>query len=243
MALLNTAASLSFGDALQLADGLFQKQVRIQPSISDTTVRNIVSQPVTPDTFRQIDNTVFLNVTETEELNYKVAISEKPVADLGAVVDYVSRESTPLVLTSVLSIRNFDIRSDPVEFLTEVAGNFSTDLSNVLDESQSAASSLFDLGADEIDKKISVLRIWQLNATIVQVLGGRLDARRHLTFGDSFNYLIEELSLSYDESFGDNIGLTLTLKNLLNIQPEQGIRRGGRLGETIQGALAVSNPF
>lgn len=244
MALLNTSASLSFGDALQLANGLFQQQVRIRPlSLENQSFRNRVSQNFNLDPFRQQDNIVFLNVTENEELTYRVVLSEKPVADIGAAIDYISRESTPLVLTSILSVRNFDVRSDPAEFLGQIVGSFSPVVSNVINETASFASNFFDLGADEIDKKISALRFWQLNAVVVEILGVRLDARRHLTTGDTFNYLIEEISLTYDESFGDNIGLTLSCKNLLNIQDEQTTKRGSKIGEIIQGSLSLANPF
>ena len=242
MALLSTIADLSFGDVLQLADGLFQNTVRIRPS-NRNLIQNLAALGRQVNPFREEDQIVFLSVTEVEELTYRTAITEKPVADLGGAFDYISRESTPLNLTTIFSNRSFDIRSDPVEFLTGLAGSFAPEVANVIDQQASFASNFFDLGADEIDKKIRTLRFWQLNAIPVEVLGAKLDASNHLTAGDSFNYLIEEISLVYDESFGDNVGANITLKNLLNIQGQQSQRQGGRLGEVINTVLTLANPF
>jgi len=234
MALLGAISKISsnIGQGLQLIDSLFQDQITISAASGE-------------------DDTIFLNVVESTNLNFAVAISEKPVADLGASSDYISRQSTPLVLTGQISNRSLNLGADPVEFLVQHAASLVPGAGAVLGAAaglagtiNSLAGDFFDLGRDEIDKKISTLLKWELNAEVVEVLGLRLDATKLTPLPESFNYLIESIDLTHSKESGDNVNLTITLKNLLNIQrPRTGSRKGGRFTDILAGALNVPNPF
>lgn len=234
MALLGAISkvSSSIGQGLQLIDSLFQNQITISAASGD-------------------DDTIFLNVVESSQLDFVVKITEKPVADLGAASDYISRQSTPLVLSGQISNRSLNLGADPVEFLLQHAASFVPEIGSVLNAAAGVAGTVasfagdfFDLGRDEIDKKLSTLVKWQLNAEVVEVLGLRLDAAKITPLPESFNFLIESINSTHSKETGDNVDINITFKNLLNIQKVQiGNRRGGRFTDVLAGALNVSNPF
>jgi len=231
MALVNAARNISsFSDAFNFVDDLTQKVVRIRRKSSG--LRGLPFTPPNINPFAVSDKEIFLNVVENEDLEYTVDITEKPIADLGAAGDYVSRTSTSLVLTSVISNRSFNLLSDPYEALGDIARSFAPGVAAGIDAGVGLASEFIDLGGDEMDAKIRNLRSWQVNAEVVEVLGARLDATKHISKNETFTYLIEKIALSYSTDFGDGIGLTLTLKNLLHISEDnEGIKKGGKLGE------------
>ena len=213
------------GTSIGLVDTLFQKQVSIQNKDDK-------------------DDVVVLNVTESETMTLSVNITEKPVADLGAASDYTSRTSTPFELTGQISNRTLDLGDDPAEFLTQHVASIVPGVFNAFNAAASLAGNFFDLGKDEIDKKISTLMKWQLNATVVKVLGARLDATKFTPLPETFNYLIQEITPVASTESGDNVNFTIRLKNLLNIQePTVGTKKGSKLTDTIAGALNIPNPF
>jgi hypothetical protein len=103
------------------------------------------------------EDIVYLNVTEAENLNLVVNITEHPVADLGGIVDYVSRTSIPLTLSGVITNRNLDLRRDPVGAVLSRAAAFAPAVFNAVDSAASVAGKFFDLGADEKIRKLQVL--------------------------------------------------------------------------------------
>ncbi|MCH7928815.1 MAG: hypothetical protein IID03_12680 [Candidatus Dadabacteria bacterium] len=246
MALVTAIQSIgSFSDALVFAQDIIQDVVRIRRLSAGIAPPFSLTNP-----FAVSDSEIFLNITEVEELTYKVVITEKPVGDIGAASDYISRESTPLILTSLISNRSFNVLNDPVQALTDIANSFAPAVAAGIETGKSIAGKFIDLGADEIDLKIRNLRAWQLKGEIVQVLGVRLDPFNHMTKNDTFNFLIEEIALTYDKSFGDSVGLTITMKNLLNLddgvvnKDKEPTKRGGKLGESLGLVLPPgSNPF
>jgi hypothetical protein len=246
MSLINSALNIgSVSEAIEFASGLTQDVVRIRRNAGG---RGLPFTLPNPNPFAVNEEEIFLNVVEVEELEYKVDISEKPVANLGAASDYVSRTSTPLVLTSIICNRSFNLLADPVEALTDIAKSIAPGIAANIEKGVGLASKFIDIGGDEMDAKIKNLRSWQLNADIVDVLGARLDATRHISKNETFSYLIESIALTYSPDFGDGIGLTITLKNLLNIQEvdlTQKVKRGGKLGGGIEAALPDNfvNPF
>lgn len=241
MALIQAAQNIgSFSDAVNFTDNFLGNVVRLRRLSAGK------APPFNTVNFNpKSDKEIFLNVTEDESLTYKVAITDKPVGNIGVTTDYIAREAEPLVLTSIISNRSFNVLSDPAQALRDIASTISPRTSAVLNGSASLAGNLFDLGGDEIDAKIRTIRGWQVRGEIVNVLGVRLDALNHISKNETFNYLVEEIALSYNASFGDNVGLTVTLKNLLNLD-ESGRRkkRGGKLGESLTGNIPPSiNPF
>ena len=191
-----------------------------------------------------VDDAVVFNTVDSETLNFLVQVTEKPVADKGSAVDYVSRVATPYVLTGVLSNRTVDLAEDPAEFITQHIASLVPDVAAVVNVAASVAGKFFDLGLDEIDRKIRTLHKWQLNATVVEVLGGRLDAQKLTPLDELLTFLIIGIEPTNDLTTGDNVGFTLTLKNFLNIQdPVGGILKGSKITDTITGALNLPNPF
>jgi len=241
MALVSAVQSITdVNDALLFAESIIQNVVRIRRLSAGTAPPFSITNP-----FAVSDSEIFLNVTEAENLTYSVDISEKPVGDIGAASDYISRNSTPLVLTSIISNRSNNVLNDPVQALEDIAASLSPSVASGVQTGLGLASKFIDLGADEMDLKIKNLRSWQVKAETVQVIGVRLDAFNHIGKNETFNYLIEEIALTYDKSFGDNIGLSVTLKNLLNLDEEKGrTKRGGKLGQDLPFDLPPgANPF
>ena len=227
MALLGSINKVSglIGTGLAIVDSLFQKQVTITP-------------------FETEDDSIVINVVENEDIKLRVNISEKPVADKGATTDYISRVATPLILTGQISNRSLDLGSDPVEFLTQNALSLVPGVGNALNAAASLASNFFDLGRDEIDRKIAALYKWQLEGVVVEVINARLDARKWTPLAETFNYLITEIAPVSNLTNGDNVGLSITLQQFLNIQePTTGNLKGSKLTDAITGALNLPNPF
>ncbi len=227
MALLGSVNKVSglIGTGIALVDTLFQNQVTLQPE-------------------NDSDDAVVLNVVESEDMKLKVRLTEKPVANRGAALDYISRLSTPLILTGQISNRSLDLGEDPAEFLTQNVLSLVPGIGNALNAAASLASNFFDLGKDEIDRKLATLHKWMLNGTILEVINARLDARKFTPLPETFTYLIEEINPVSSLSNGDNVGLKLILKNFLNIQePTEGTLKGSKLTDTITGALNLPNPF
>lgn len=232
---INTASS-QIGEGLALTDALFQKQITIRSAETGVSRFGTVFNP---------DDIVLLNVVNEQELDFVVEISEKPVADLGGAVDYISRTSTPLSLTGIISNRNVDLLQDPTEFIVQHAGSFLPELFNVLNQSSSIAGQFFDLGQDEIDKKITTLLRWELDAVPVEILGLRLDAKKFSSISKQFTFFIERITVNVDKETGDNVGISLVFKNLLNVaESAVGIIKGAKLSEVSVGTLPdESNPF
>lgn len=223
-----TKVASAVGSAAALADTLFQNQIVIRDK-------------------NNTDNQVVLNVTDSEDLTLTVEITEKPVANLGGAIDYISRTSTPLVLTGQISNRSLDLGKDPAEFLAQQAGKFAPEIVGAVNAGVSLASNFFDLGADEIDKKLQTLNKWQNNATFVEIVGLRLDMAK-INNLESFNFLIQEIKGVSDLQNGDNVGITIVFKNLLGIQnPTAGTKKGSKLQELGLAALNLatgrSSPF
>lgn len=241
MGLVTAATSItSASDALIFAEETISKNVRIRRREAGAAGPFAIASPVAFN-----DSEIFLNVTTEESLTYKVAISEKPVGNLGAGVDYIGLETTPLVLTSIISNRSFNVLADPQQTLRDLAASFAPAIAAGIQQGEDLVSNFVTLGGDEIDLKIRNLRKWQTNADIVEVLALRLDAFNHIGKNETFNYLIEEIALSYNASFGDNVGLTITLRNLLIKREEtEVIKRGGKLGSSLGGTIPAGfNPF
>lgn len=228
MALIGSINKVSkeIGDVIDIADSLFQKQVILESIDTEDT------------------DTVVLVVTESQNLDMSVEITEKPVADAGAASDYISRLSVPLELKAVLSNRNLDLAGDPFEAITQrVAGVF-PGVFSVINSVASIAGDFFDLGKDEIDRSLATLRRWQVNATLIRVKGLRLDLAKYSPLQESVNYLIQSIPATFSKESGDNVDITLTLKEFLNIQaPLTGSKNGSKLTDIITGALDVPNPF
>lgn len=232
---INTASS-QIGEGLSLVDSLFQQQV---------TIRSVEESVSRFGTAFKTDDIVLLNIVKNQELDFVVEISEKPVADLGGAVDYISRTPTPLVLDAIISNRNLDLLQDPTEFILQHAGAFIPELLNVINQSSSIAGQFFDLGQDEIDKKIATLVQWQNDVVPVEVLGLRLDAQKLTALKGQFTFFIERITATVSKETGDNVGVVIQLKNLLNVtQAVVEIIKGAKLSEVSSGTLPdASNPF
>jgi len=218
--------SNQIGGSLQLISSFFQNHL---------SIRDIEGR----------DDAIVFNTVDSEALNMVVQVSEKPVADAGAAVDYVSRISSAYTLTGIISNRTVDLAEDPAEFVTQHIASLVPDVAGVVNTVASAAGKFFDLGLDEIDRKFRTLRKWQLNATIVDILGDpRLDLKNFTPIDETISYLITSLSPVNDLSTGDTVGFTISLQEFLNLQESKGgIALGGKLTNTITGALNLPNPF
>lgn len=227
MALLGSVNKVAglLGTGLSILDTLFQKQVKILP-------------------VDKSDDAVVLNVVEQEDMILRVNITSQPVANSGAASDYISREATPLTLTGQISNRSLDLAQDPAEFLTQNVLGLVPGVGNALNAAASLASNFFDLGKDEIDRKIALLFKWQLNATLVKVDRPRLDGQKFTPLSETFNYLIQEINPISSLEHGDNVGFTIKLLQFLNIQEStEGNKKGSKLTNLITGALNLPNPF
>ncbi len=227
MALLGTVSRAlgSLGTGLEILDSLFQKQTIITNS-------------------RDKDDSVVINVTKVEQLNLEVQISDKPVANEGVVADYVARLPTVLTLDCVISNRSLDLGKDPLEFFVQAGLSQVPGVAAAINQASSLAGNFIDLGKDEIDRKLETLRRWQTFAVPVEVLGLKLDPAKINPLPETFNFLIQRIGPSASLETGDNAGLTLILKEFLNIQqPLEGLRRASTLTDAITGSLNLPNPF
>jgi hypothetical protein len=215
----------SFGDALNLADSLFQNQVSIQD--------------------KDEKDQIYLNVTESVMLTLQTIINEQPVADQGGVVDYVSRTSTPLVITGILSNRNLDLRRDPLGIVASHAAAYAPAVFGAIKAAVSVGSKFFDLGKDEIDKKITTLAKWQNDVVLVKVKGAKIDLKKYSDSGDEVYYLIDNISVSTSVENGDAVAVSISLKNLLALgESDGGAVQGSSLLGKLGGALkSLANPF
>ena len=228
MALIGSINKVSkeIGSVIDLAGSLFQKQVILESVEKEDT------------------DTVTLIVTESQTLEMGVEITEKPVADAGAAPDYISRLSVPLELQAVLSNRNLDLAGDPFEAITQRVAGIFPGVFSVINSVASIAGDFFDLGKDEIDRSLATLRRWQLNAALINVKGLRLDLAKYSPLSERVNYLIQSIPPVFSKEGGDNVELTLILREFLVIQePATGSKKGSKLTDTITGALDVPNPF
>jgi hypothetical protein len=203
------AGAGAVGEALNVAGTLLQSQV----SIVDVDG----------------EDTVYLNVTDSEDLDIKVNITEHPVADLGGVADYVSRNSFPLILTGIITNRNFDLRRDPVGAILSRAAAFAPQVFGAVNALASVGSKFFDLGTDEQTRKLQTLYGWQSSAKLVKVRGLKLDLQKISKSQADVFYLIEDIHPTSSPESGDGIALQITLKNMLFIDgPQSGGLQGVR---------------
>lgn len=225
MALLGqiAAGAGAVGSVLDVVGQLTQKQISIQ---------DVAGEDV-----------VYLNVTDSEGLDLSVNITEHPVADIGGVADYVSRNSHALTLACVISNRNLDLRRDPIGAALSRAAALAPAVFAAVNTAASVAGNFFDLGADEMTRKLQTLYGWEKGAKLVKVLGLRLDLQKISKQEADVFYLIQNIAPTTDASLGDAIGLTITLKNMLFID---GPKFGGLQG--VRGFLEKfisipKNPF
>lgn len=202
-----SAGAGAVGEALNVVGSLLQKQVSIE-DVDGTDV-------------------VYLNVTNSEDLDMSVNITEHPVADIGGVADYVSRTSHPLVLSGIISNRNFDLRRDPVGAILSRAAAFAPQVFGAINAAASVAGNFFDLGTDEQTRKLQVLYGWEKGVKLVKVKGLRLDLQKISKSEADVFYLLQNIHPVTSPDSGDGIEVQITLKNMLFID---GPRSGGLQG-------------
>lgn len=195
---------------------------------------------------------ISIDSTQSMGLTMGVDITEKPVAPFndqigGAVVDYVSRRSIPLIIDGMLSNYTVDLINSPVSALTSVAGSQAPGVSSAIQSAAGTVGKFVDLGRDEIDQKVAILYEWQSLALPVLVTGLRLDINR-LTSDREFLYFIEEIETENSTDTGGGVSISITLKSLLSLSSEKkGVKKGNPIFEKgIQGLNIVtgrSNPF
>lgn len=203
------AGAGAVGEAVNLAGSLLQSQV----SIVDVDG----------------EDTVYLNATDTEDLDLAVNITEHPVADIGGVADYVSRNSHPLILSGIITNRNFDLRRDPVGAILSRAAAFAPAVFGAINAVAGVAGKFFDLGTDEKTRKMQVLYGWMTSAKLVKVRGLNLDLQKISKSEADIFYLIQDIHPVSNPDAGDGIALQIVLKNMLFIDgPSSGGLQGVR---------------
>lgn len=203
------ASAGSVGQAIQLADSLFQAQVTIKEA-SASKVSDL----------NPFGDTVYLNTTESEDLDIVMDISEHPVGDAGAIADYASNTSTPFILTGVISNRNLDMKADPVGAIASRASAFAPNAFAAVKAGVSAASKFFDLGEDEITRKIRLLNKWATNATPVKITGAKFSLSKIVDADVTF--MIKNIKALSNAELGDAAGFQLTFVNLLTLGEQSG---------------------
>lgn len=235
MALLGQIAGSagSVGQAIQLADSLFQSQVTIKeasPGGLSGFLRDL----------NPFGDTVYLNVTETEDLDIVMEITEHPVGDAGAIQDYASNASTPFILTGVLTNRNLDLKADPVGAIASRASAYAPNAFAAIKSGVSAASKFFDLGEDEITRKLRLLNKWATNATPVKITGAKFTLSKIVDADTTF--MIKNIKALSNSELGDGAGFQLTFVNLLTLgDAPAGSSTGVKLLKRV--ASVVLNPF
>lgn len=218
------AGAGAVGSALSIVDQLIQSQV----SVTDIEGRDVV----------------YLNVTESEQLDLSVDVTEHPVADLGGVVDYVSRRSVPLTIAAVITNRNYDLRRDPVGALLSRAAAFAPQVFAAVNTAASVAGKFFDLGTDENTRKLQVLHKWQRFQTLLKVNGLKVDYQKIANNKQDVYYILQNVTPVSDPSYGgDGLGLQLTFKNMLYINGQQGGGLQGLKGFIERFISIPRNPF
>jgi len=235
MALLGQIAGSagSVGQAIQLADSLFQSQV----TIKEATPGGIAGLLRDLNPF---GDTVYLNTTESEDLDIVMEISEHPVGDAGSIQDYASNTSTPFILTGVVTNRNLDLRADPVGAIAARASAYAPNAFAAIKSGVSAASKFFDLGEDEITRKFRLLTKWATNATPVKITGAKFNLGKIIDADTTF--MIKNIKALSNAEFGDSAGFQLTFVNLLTLgEPPKGSGTGLKILKRV--ASVVLNPF
>lgn len=226
MALLGQIASGAgaVGAALSIVDQLIQSQI----SITDIDGNDVV----------------YLNVTDSEQLDMSVDVTEHPVADLGGIVDYVSRRSIPLTIQATITNRNYDLRRDPVGALLSRAAAFAPQVFAAVNTAASVASKFFDLGTDQNTRTLQLLHKWQRFETLLKVNGAKLDYQKIANNKQDVYFILQNCVPVSDPSYGaDGLGLQLTFKNILYIKGQQGGGLQGIKGFIEKFISIPRNPF
>lgn len=235
LAQVDKAASLA-GSAFKVADTLFQNQVAIEEA----------EGTISPES-------VIINATIQETLDLSVDITDKPIAPItsgtsgGSAIDYINRRPVTLVLTGVLSNRSLDLITDPVGTLTQAAGSLAPGVFSAIQQGADLAAKFFDLGRDEIDKKLQLLYKWQVSGIEVFVTGVRLDINQ-LSSDREFVYVIKSITPQSGLDTGDGVGVTITLESLLGSSRQKSVlQKGNSIVDTaaagLQFAAGKVNPF
>jgi len=239
MALLGQVGQVAsvFGDALAFASSFTQRQVSIseKPPIPGLNF----SVPVVGQ------NTVILEVTETEDMTLSVGITDKPVADIGAAVDYIARRPPKFTISGIISNTNLDVLADPLGFALSRAGAAAPEIASAINQAVDVGGQFFDLGGDDIDNKIKQLYEWQINAIYVHHFGVRLQINHWLQDTDLINWLIEEINPRHDLDTGDGVGIQIVFKGMIGYSTGNARGQGGILQEIneFQTSLSSLNPF
>jgi len=239
MALLGQIGQISsvVGESLSLVNTLTQRQVSIteKPAIPGTTI----SIPVIGK------NVVILEVVEVEDMTLSVNITDKPVADLGSAIDYISRNPPEFSIDGVISNRNMNVLSDPIGFALQQAGAAFPEVASAINEAAELGSKFFDLGGDEMDNKIKQLYSWKVNATYVRPLGIRLDINKWIQDIDSINWLVKDVNLNHSLDTGDGLGFSIKFYGMLGINTSLPVGIGSFLQNARKDirTLGGINPF
>lgn len=210
------------GATLSMLNSLFQKQI----SITD----------------EKGEDTVYINVAESENLKIDMNITEHPVADSGAAVDYVAGTSTPFVIQGIISNRNLDMRRDPLGALAGRAAAYAPGAFAAVKAGVSLASKFVDLGEDEITRKLRILNQWARNATLVRVLGAKIDYQKISGSNSTIYFLVNNIEASTGPQSGDGIEYNITLRQFVTVGGSEATGgQGSRLLKQI--ASTVLNPF
>jgi len=239
MAVLGQIGQVSsvLGDALKLANSFTQRQV------------SITEKPPIPGLKFSIPvigkNTVILEVVDTEDMTMSVNITDKPVADLGAATDYISRNPPIFTIRGIMSLRNLNVLSDPVGFALSKAASAAPEVASAINEAAKLGGQFFDLGGDEIDNKIKQLHIWMNSGIYVYPLGVRLNINNWIQDQDQINWLIQDISPNHSLDTGDGLGYDLKFKGIIGINPAASTTHGGILQQIKQVTTSLGglNPF
>lgn len=230
-------AATLVGDALAFANSFKQPQISIteKPAIPGTKI----AIPVIGK------NTVILEVVETEDMTMGVNITDKPVADLGAAIDYISRKPPEFTLHGLISNRNLDVLADPVGFALSKAGAAAPQVSAAINQAAKLGGQFVDLGGDAIDNKIKQFYLWMNNAIFVRPVGCRLQINNWIQDTDLINWLIKDVRLNHSLDTGDGVGVDLDFYGMLSINITKAVTFGSqlqKLGQAVR-SLGGLNPF
>ncbi|MCK5019045.1 MAG: hypothetical protein KAS32_18435 [Candidatus Peribacteraceae bacterium] len=230
-------ASSIFNDAANFAKSFTQPQVSISEKPPIPGLR--FPKPSTSN------NTVIFEVVETEDMTLATEITRKPVADLGAAIDYISRNPPEFSMTGIISNRNLNILSDPIGFALSKAGAAFPQIASAINTAVGVANTFVDLGGDEIDNKIKQLYQWQVNGVFINPLGLRLDINNWIQDTDKINWLIESINPRSDLDAGDGVAFDIGFVGMIGVSDEKSASFGSFL-QDLKGSitsLGGLNPF
>jgi len=186
--------------------------------------------------FQNADNLtdqVVLEVTKTQDVEIGIDISKKPVADYGAMLDYVSRRPVIQTFTAVISNINMDIRSLSMQTILQGAGALDPTIGSAINAGQNFLSALgVDFGMSEIEKKIQKLWGWMITPQPIKLKGSMINVDKiNPNKANFFNFvfLISDIKPSNLEATKGAFNIDITVEQLMVVSGVDTLNNVGKI--------------